>query len=147
MKAIRLLFISILALSLVPSVLAKEPIDEFRQRLKAAVEGKNKAALLDCFNFQGIDADVRLIFDGMANDILGWKGVTVEVTPFDDSKQKEWNQGRPDVNGTPSADVSFTAKGEETPKLFSMIAGSSQTGFLILLSNRRINGDSSAPPK
>ncbi len=137
------LVISLLASMVICGTLSKAhadtAVDDFSVRVNTAVTEKSKDKLLACFNFEGIDKEGRATITKIVDDILTWEVATVAVNSFDESKQEEWNQAKPDTNGRPMADISITKKNDGEPKVYSMVAGTSPKGFLILLSSRKIN--------
>lgn len=137
MKIIRSFLMAFLAATILSSANADDSIDTFTKRIRTAVQDKDKSALLACFNLHGINEEERAAIEKIADDIVGWSKATVEITPFQTGKQREWDQAKPNLNGRPSVDISFSTETNATPKMYSMVAGTSLGGFSILLTNRK----------
>lgn len=101
-----------------------------QRNLQSAIDKHDQKALHSLFNFQGVDPKSKDKIEKIIKEVISWDNAKVRVEPFRGRRLEEFQQTKTALNGNPTADVLFEQT--NTKKVYSMLAGQCDNGFLIL---------------
>lgn len=105
--------------------------ENLQQSLQSAINTHDQKVLYSFFNSQGITPKTKKAIEETIKEICSWENVKVTVEPFKGRRLEEFKKTKTALNGNPAADVVFKAT-DSSQKYYSMLAGPSDNGFLIL---------------
>jgi len=110
--------------------------ENLQRNLQSALDQHDLKALHSFFNFQGVAPKTKVIFDDIIKEVCSWDSGRVTVVPFSGKRLEEFHKTKTTLNGNPTADVFF--KHSNKSKIgYSMLAGASDHGFLILIATEQ----------